>query len=396
MIKRIFAASLILSSATALADPVDISGYVGIEVNHFDQIGLYPGQLTHTQPSLVFAPELRWRSDDGDTRANLSLFGRLDAADTDRSHFDIREAYVQHSYDTVSVLLGVNKVFWGVTESRHLVDIINQVDQLEYTDTDARLGQPMLSVTTDQDWGTLSAFVMTGFRELDFAGSEGRLRFGLPVDTASTSWGNSDEEWAPDFALRYANTFGAVDLGFSAFHGTSREPILQLNGGGTALEPYYGRIWQAGLDAQYTGDAVLLKLEAIMRGSDDFETFGAVVAGLEYTLYQVAGSDGDLGLIAEYLHDERGADAPTTINQDDIFIGARWAANDERDTSALIGAIYDNDDSSTALRAEFERRLDIGLSLKLRAQAFTNTDASNPLHAFRTDDYVSIALEKHF
>lgn len=392
----IIAGSLFLSASSTLADGVDISGYVGLEVNHFDQAGLYPGQLSQTQSSLVFAPELRWRSEDRDTRAKLSLFGRLDAQDSDRSHIDLREAYIQHDYDAVSVLLGVNKVFWGVTESRHLVDIINQVDQLEYTDSDARLGQPMLSVTVDQSWGTLSAFAMTGFRELEFSGTPSRLRFGLPVDTTATTYDHADEEWAPDFALRYSNTFGAVDLGLSGFWGTSREAMLQPNGGGTALEAYYGRIWQAGIDAQYTGDNILLKLEAVMRGSDDFETFGAAVAGLEYTIYQIGGSDGDLGLVAEYLYDDRGTDAPTTIYQDDVFLGARWAANDERDTSALIGAIIDNEDGSTALRAEFERRLDIGLLLKLRAQAFSNTDAANPLHGFRTDDYVSIALEKHF
>ncbi len=396
LLKRLTAVSALLFGTIAQADPVEISGYVGVELNYFPQTGLFPGQLMDTQSSLVFAPELRWVSNDGDTRVNISAFGRLDADDNDRSHFDLREAFVQRYFGNFDTLVGVNKVFWGVTESRHLVDIINQVDQLEYTDANARIGQPMIAVSTDQDWGSLTGYIMTGFRELQFPGDQGRLRFGLPVDRDATTWGDSAENLAPDYALRYVNTFGSVDLGLSAFYGTSREPILTPNGGGTALNPYYGRIWQAGIDVQYTGDAILLKLEAIARGSDDFDTFAAAVVGFEYTVYQFANSDSDLGIIGEYLFDDRDANAPPTIAQNDVFAGLRWAANDTQDTSFLIGAVFDLDDGSTVVRGEFARRLEIGASLKIQAQAFTNLDPANPFYGFRRDKFLSIGLERHF
>jgi hypothetical protein len=393
---RTITLSALLLGTAAQAEPLEFSGYIGAELSYFPETGLYPGQLSDTQTSLVFAPELRWRSDSGDTRARVSAFGRWDAEDPERSHIDLREAYIQHNFDSFDVLVGVNKVFWGVTESLNLVDIINQVDQLEYADSNARLGQPMIALSTDQDWGSLSAYVMTGFRERQYPGIDGRLRFGLPVDDSATTWGGDREEWAPDFALRYYNTFGSVDLGLSAFYGTSREAMLTPNGGGTALDPYYGRIWQAGIDAQYTGDTVLWKLEAITRGSDDFDTFAAVVTGFEYTFYQVSGSDSDLGVISEYLYDDRGTDAPVTIFQNDLFVGARWAANDSQDTSALVGAVIDLEDGTTSLRAEFERRLDIGVLLKLQAQSVSNADTSNPLYGLRQDNYLSVAFEKYF
>ena len=396
MLARFIAVSALLIGTVAQADPVEISGYVGVELNYFPNSGLYPGQLMDTQSSLVFAPELRWVSNDGDTRVNISAFGRLDANDDERSHIDLREAFVQRDFASFDALAGINKVFWGVTESRHLVDIINQADQLEYTDANARLGQPMVSVSTDQDWGSLTAYVMTGFREIQYPGDQGRLRFGLPVDTDATTWGDSSENLAADYALRYYNTFGAFDLGLSAFYGTSREPILTPNLGGTALDPYYGRIWQTGIDVQYTGDGILLKLEAIARVSEDFETFAAAVAGFEYTVYQIANSDGDLGIIGEYLFDDRGAGAPATIYQNDAFAGLRWAANDTQDTSLLVGAVFDLDDGSAVVRAEFERRLEIGASLKIQAQTFTNLDPANPFYGFRRDKYLSIGLEKHF
>ena len=49
--------------------------------------------------------------------------------------------------------VGVGKVFWGVTESQHLVDIINQTDLVENIDTEDKLGQPMLETTWLQNWG---------------------------------------------------------------------------------------------------------------------------------------------------------------------------------------------------------------------------------------------------
>lgn len=396
MLKRITAISAILMGSAVQADPAEISGYVGVELNYFPDTGLYPGQLQGTQSSIVIAPKLWWRSESGDTRASLEFFGRLDSKDNNRTHYDLREAYVKHDFGELDILVGVNKVFWGVAESRHVVDVINQYDLLEYTDTDSRLGQPMIEISTDQDWGNLSGYIMSGFREISYPGEAGRFQFGLPVDENATTWGDSDEEMAPDYALRYYNSFGGVDLGLSAFYGTSREPKFTPNATGTAFNPYYGRIWQTGIDVQYTADAALWKLEAISRDSDDFDRFTSVAAGLEYTFYQVFASDGDFGVIAEYLYDNRGADAPQNIFQRDVFIGGRWGANDSQDTSALIGAVIDVEDQTTVIRLEFERRLEIGALLKVRGQLFTNIDATNPVYGFRQDSFLSVALEKHF
>ena len=158
--------SATLTTPAAQADSIEFSGYVGADLSYFSNTGLYPGQLADLQYSLVLAPEINWQSDSGDTQVNILAFGRIESADTKRQHLDLREGYIHHEFDDFTALIGINKVFWGVAESRRLVDIINQVDQLEYTDNDARLGQPMLSISTDQDWGALSGFLMTGFRKL--------------------------------------------------------------------------------------------------------------------------------------------------------------------------------------------------------------------------------------
>jgi hypothetical protein len=283
-------------------------------------------------------------------------------------------------------------VFWGVTESRHLVDIINQEDHLEFTDREARLGQPMIMASLDTDIGAFTGYVMTGFRELAFAGDEGRFSLGYPVSEDAT-YEDSAERWAADFALRYTHSFGGVDLGLSAFHGTSREAQLRLVGG--ELVPHYARISQIGVDAQYTMDALLLKFEGIVREGHG-DRFQAAVVGAEYTFFQLGGGGSDLGLIAEYLYDGRGPEAPPTPFEEDVFLGARWAANDIQDTSFLIGATVDVDDQTTYLRAEFGRRIGDSVSLDIAAQAVVNEDAGNPLSLFANDGFLAVDLSYHF
>ena len=67
-------------------------------------------------------------------------------------------------------------MFWGVTELRHLVDIINQTDLVENLDGEQKLGQPMVQLTLLKDWGTLDFFAMPYFRERTFTGPDGRPR----------------------------------------------------------------------------------------------------------------------------------------------------------------------------------------------------------------------------
>jgi hypothetical protein len=139
----------------------------------------------------------------------------------------------------------------------------------------------------------------------------------------------------------------------------------------------------------------LLKLEAITRSGDDFKRFEAMVAGLEYTIYQVADTDADLGFIAEYNYDNRGTNTPQTIFQKDAFIGGRWVANDSEDTSAVLGMLIDLDDGTRSFQGEFNRRLANGLSLKMQFRALGYSNATNAQDAFRRDDFLAISL-KHF
>lgn len=379
----------------------DISGNISLQARGFSQDALWPEQNTSDAEISVSGEwDIRWRSEDGDQRASFIPFARWDENDDERTHLDLREGYWAHeglSYQGMEfeLLIGVNKVFWGVAESVHLVDVINQTDLVEDIDQEDKLGQPMVNLAIQKDWGLINLYVLPYFRERTFPGLDGRFRAPLPVDWDDADYESGAKDKHTDLALRYSHYFGDVDVGLYYFHGTSREPRLLLADNGRELKPFYDQIDQVGLDLQYTRDAWLWKLEAIVRDGYD-ESFMASVAGFEYTFYQVKETDADIGLLLEYQHDERSSKEPLTTADNDFFMGARWSLNDSQDTAVLAGVVVDKKTSETFFNVEAERRFGDNVFLELRLRAITNSEQDEALYSFSRDDYFQLQISRYF
>ena len=135
----------------------------------------------------------------------LILFGRVDQNDRKRTHGDIREGFFELFFDEWTLGFGVHKVFWGVTESRHSVDIINQTDLVEDFDADIKLGQAMLTTSYTHKAGTFSLYVMSWTRPLVFPGPEGRPTLPIPVDNDIRVYQSRLKEGQIDAALRWSH-----------------------------------------------------------------------------------------------------------------------------------------------------------------------------------------------
>ncbi len=397
LLVAVFAASCARAQDAFSPEYTEFYGEGGVEATFFAEGPRFPGQARH-DVSAYIEPTFYAEWADRDIRATFTSFARADAADSERSHFDIREAKLDFLADDWEVTVGVDTVFWGKAEAAHLVDIINQTDTLEDLDDEDSLGQPMIRVGRQFDFGTVQAFYLPYFRERKFAGEGGRLRVGLPVEEEFDNVRVDGGVFAPSFALRYDGVFGGADVGLSAFHGVSRDPgfdpIIALPSvPGAApqvvgLAPVYDRITQVSFDGQFTDDATLYKVEAIFRtGQTNLsgieEDYVGVTGGVEHTLYQVF-DNADLGLIAEYAYDSRGRDATTTFNND-IILGARLALNDEADTSFLLTSSIDHRDEVGTIRLEAQRRVSDGLVAEIEATLFINGD-QDPLGADLQDD----------
>jgi len=391
----IFGAWLPLSLSAEQSD-WQVSGFVSGQAWYFWQEPLDPIQ-SDSDVSLAVRPEFYKAWNEGRDSINFIPFGRVDQRDSDRTHFDIRELKWQHVGPDWELRVGADVVFWGVAESRHLVDIINQTDVVENIDGEDKLGQPMVNFSLIRDWGTIDFFVLAGFRKRTFPGPAGRPRIHPPVNPDAAVFESDDEEESIDLALRWSHTIGNWDIGLSHFHGTSRDPRFGFDtdeSGALFLFPIYEQIDQTGVDAQFTWNSWLWKLEAIRRTGQG-ESFNAAVAGFEYTLYGLFDSATDLGLVGEYLYDGGPVETRSPF-ESDVFTGFRFTLNDEQSTEALFGCILDLNSSSRFCSIEARRRFGAHWVGSAEVRTFSSVPMLDPFFTLRQDDYIQLELAYYF
>ena len=364
---------------------------IELEYRYFFNEPQFPEQNRHA-PSIVYKPVWSHVSESGNSVFDFRGYARYDDSDGQRSHVDINELTWLYSNNGWEFKSGIGKVFWGVAESQHLVDIVNQTDLVDALDGETKLGQPMFSIARATDFGTFDLFILPYFRERTFPGEQGRLRTQPLVNTDLAVYESEDKRSHVDFAFRWSHSFDAYDVGISYFDGTGREPLLSISEDNRFLIPNYVQIKQIGIDVQATFDAWLWKLEAIDRSASrqfDAQNFQAVVAGFEYTFFDVASSGIDVGLVAEYSYDSRGES--TAFNDYSLF-AVRLAFNDEQSTDLLAGCNADGN----LCAIEGSRRLGDSYKLSLRGNLFSGIDDQSIFASQREDDYVQIGLSYFF
>ncbi len=384
-------------SPTAAMD-IEVSGYVEPEWRHFTNDG---PTAEHESEFGSFAGELElaFYSQSGDHAFIIKPFGRWDAHDHERTHADLREAKYQYVNGDWEIIAGIDKVFWGVTEFQHLVDIINQTDNVESADGEQKLGQPMIRVSLAREWGTLTGFYLPYFRLRQFPDPiTGRPTTGIKVRDEKAIFESDHERFNPDAALRYTHSLDVFDFGVSYFKGTARTPVLAFTAetyDGVSVVPRYDLITQAGLDVQATLGPWLLKFEGTRREQQNNWNTRAT-GGVEYTLYNFFDTGTDLGVVAEYMYDARGLASPQPLN-DDFGLGLRWTANDTQSTAFLLGGIYDLETDSTALSLEAERRLGASFKAQLEVRIQETAGTGDTLaNALIDEDMVRFRIAYYF
>jgi len=394
--------------------------------------------------SLALRPEYYVRSDNKLHKFKVKGFYRATEENGERSHGDIRELSYQFSPGNWYLKTGVDIVFWGVTESAHLVDVINQTDNLDSISGEEKLGQPMLAAGIENSLGNIDAYILPVFRTRAFTGGPERFRLSFQdsfptIHNDENFYESDDEENHVDFALRWYKSYDDFDIGLSYFNGTGREPIPVVLNLLDALQTqaisdtgsYYQQQEQLGLEFQYLYEDWIIKLEAthqLMHSGD----YSSAVAGFEYTFSDMEPWGQDIGVLVEYLWNDRSeidlihytfeadetpaADRETIRDalaqqgitsfsadgeslspmQNDLFIGSRFALNDIASSEFLAGIVYDLDDSSTSLSFEGSTRVGDNLRITANLYFFENIDEANALKPFEDDDQIEFKAEYFF
>lgn len=380
---------------------------LGLETRMFFESG-NDGQ-SNFYPALSLQMDFYRSWDEERQSFTFTPFYRFDAEDSERTHFDVRELFWSRVGDDWDLHLGARQVFWGVTEFTHLVDIVNQTDLVENIDREEKLGQPMAHLSVIRDWGILDVHLLTGFRERTFPGSDGRLRTAVIVDTDHATYESAAEQLRVDGVVRWSHRLGPVEFGLYQFSGTSRDPefaLVQLPDGEFVLQPHYPVIDQTGIDAQAIFGDWAWKLEAISR-SGFGDRYTAFNVGFERTVVGVLGGRTDLGLVVEYLYDERDEEAFNTLFEHDLAFGTRWNLNDVNDSQALFGVIWDVETDEYVVKLEASRRLGDTWTLLIEGRVFGGADEPENIFdalfdpdaksaALQDDDFIQLELTRYF
>ncbi|WP_339831409.1 hypothetical protein [uncultured Parvibaculum sp.] len=388
-------AALALTGAAA-ASEFRVRGYVEPELQAFAESG---SQAEQRRWNASVAAEVSFESfwDNSNQWVVVKPFARWDLRDGNRSHADLREAKYARAIDNWEFRIGIDKVFWGVTEAVHLVDIVNQTDLVESIDGEEKLGQPMVMVSTVQDFGTFTGYLLPFFRERTFPSRSGRPAFDLTVDETQTQYESGAKQNHLDFALRYANAFDIWDVGLTYFQGTNRAPLLTPGldaGGNLVLIPYYAQARRAGTDIQATSGAWLYKFEGFWQeqlGEQHLQATG----GIEYSFYGIFDTPSDIGLVAEYVWDDRGANLQNPF-ANDAFLALRWTPNDAASTAVLAGVTADLDTQALGFSFEAERRFGADFFVSLEGRFFANVPRADPLYSVSDDSFLQLRIARYF
>ncbi len=385
---------LLLSSTLQAAE---WSGNIAAQSRYFSHEPLPQNSEQHNNYLSVSAEPEFYHSWDNDNQSlTFKPFIRIDQYDNERTHADIRELVWQKVFDNWELKAGISKIYWGVTESQHLVDIINQTDSIENIDGEDKLGQPIIQASFEKDWGIIDIFILPGFRERTYSDPQGRPRTSPYIDANQAQYESPDKQHHIDYALRWFHIMNDWEIGLSHFSGTSREPVYQLGSLNSqpVLAPFYPQINQSSIDIQLITEDWLWKLELISRDWLNKQFF-ALTGGFEYTFIGIIESDADLGLVVEYLYDDRNKSA-TTFFENDIMMGLRLALNDAQSSEALLGFIIDADTQETLISLEASRRLADNWKLEFEIRSFQHVKNSGLLYSLKNDSFMQLDISYYF
>ena len=372
---------------------IDLKGYIEFESRYFPKKDRK--QISsNTNQSLAASLELYLDHKQRDWSLLFSPFLRIDQRDSARSILDLNEFYLAISKPSWELKLGSKQLFWGVLESNHLVDIINQTNSAENIDQEDKLGQPMLNFTLIDGRGTLDVFLMTGNRKRRFVSEEGRPHnnFERILKTGVFEPNKS----GLDYVFRYENSSGIFDIGIYYFNGLARDPIIipETRLLQTELTATYPNIEQIAIDLQITVKNTLFKLEGLFRESRVVD-YGAFGIGFEHTFYGILNSKKDLGLLLEYHWDQRNDESVGQFSND-LFSGMRLRTNEADDGQLLLGILNNFNDSSVTAFVEASKRLPNNWKFYLEGRLFSLLDPGNPLSDLDDDSYLQFVLTKFF
>jgi hypothetical protein len=368
--------------------------------------------------------QLELRYERGFFQAKGRGFGRLDANDRQRTTLVDEEAWLQAQSDRLRLRIGVDVVNWTALEAFHPADVINARNLDSDLENFERIGEPMAALQVRAfEQTTITAMFMPVYMTTRFPSPYSRLNFAPPgVDLRgrpkrlSRSGALTDSDFGPQAALQVRQVIGSADLSAHVLEHMDRlQPMILIDAATLTPVLLYKTGRQAGGTYQQVFGPLVAKLEGGYRwfvapdaaavqqvGPLPRRNHGIIAGGLEYGIPHRNGSESTVLLEGETV---LGVDELTRrsleIFQRDVFVGLRFARNDESSKEALVAAAIDLDlPGELLVDVRYRQRLgetwtvQVGLRL-IEAKAVPPLEARG-LQLLRNGSHVYLTVTRHF
>ncbi|PSW22273.1 hypothetical protein C9I98_03145 [Photobacterium sanctipauli] len=339
------------------------------------------------QTSYGVQGQAEWQGSLANLPWRVAIFGNWDEQDPERRYWDIREAHATKIWQDFELTAGISRVFWGVSESINVVNVINQADLTESFDGKVKLGQPMISLFYAASEADITLIYMPVFRERLYPL---RPNTGMKLaDNAVFEDGKEDGGWATRAKFYTDNGEWAI----GAFTGTRRVPILRPSPSSGRLMPYYIQTHNLLFDGLYLGEVLTPKIE-VKAGRELDDNFVAINAGVEYRTYPNISNLNEVTLIGEYLYDSR-KETVENHGQNDVFIGMRAEIGTDSDMKLLFS--HDLSYASQYLELSLQYRINDYVRLMGKATSIMNASPDDmSLYPYKDEDFVRASLHVAF
>ena len=369
------------------------------EIRYFHKEAAYLGQKNTYSSSLSSEFYADFNND-----INLIIEPRIryDLYDKNRNKLDISQGYFIYFKDKYEYKVGVAKIFWGITESKNLVDIINTNDLVDI-DPKAKLGQPLMTYSIATSFlGVFDFYYLPLFIRSSETGRRGRIRLSLPKQKSSSYYEGGAGKRQPSWAVKWENSYGRNDLSFQVFRGISRDSstITEIEDNNLNYFSGYERITQLGTYFQKTQGPLIYKFEGIKRyGQRNAklirDNYFSSILGLEYVVTRIFNKVWDLNFFLEYSNDDRNNDS-TDYLQNDLFLGLKLFINDTSGTEFIASTTTDLDGGGNTGKLEVSSRLTDNIRLSTEYNYYWSTNSKDILYSFRRDNYLGFNIKKYF
>ncbi len=335
-----------------------------------------------------------------DRRSRIVIGGKQIAEDdtTVRSGFYWNEFYWLTEFDGFDVTLGKAKQYWGIMETRNLVDVINTTDYLQGYNSTEKLAQNMFKVGIPSGSSQLDLYLLEGGEPRQFYEQATRFE---PLEVADTPRYSAQTSHSDmDLAARYWYYDDNLEIAFTLFKGTTRTPLIIEEESRNV--PYYYEIFQQGLELLFVDDRTLYKLEAVsVKGDGDDDDFVGASLGVEYAISRFFRKS-DLTLVGEYHLDDKDERSAMVSFDDYVMLGGLMSFNDVYLSTFRVGVTFLRDDLDHYF---YTLEGDIGLHEKVRLKVSGTFAGSETIPAYIENEdnpkaqpleFIYLALEYAF